>query len=203
MRTRDASKQDLIRRKALEMLVRDGLDGFSMQKLARASRVSPATLYIYFKDRDDLIFQLYKENFEEMTEESLNGFDPQSSFADGLRVQWKNRARYCLAHPLEAQFLEQVRHSPYFENFFSRIDSKFSEQMSLFARTAIARKELVPMSREMFWSLAYAPLYQMIKFHQNGFGFRPPAWKAGEKKFALDDQVLEAALRLVLKAFKP
>ncbi|MBN8856321.1 MAG: helix-turn-helix transcriptional regulator [Sphingobacteriales bacterium] len=33
------------------MVVREGFDGFSMQKLARAAGVSPTTIYIYFKDK--------------------------------------------------------------------------------------------------------------------------------------------------------
>src|SRR3954471_19894852 len=113
MRRRDLDKQQTIRRRALALIVRDGVDGFSMQKLAKAARVSPATLYIYFKNRDDLIFQLYKEEMEKMFTATLEGFDPDGSFADGLRVQWKNRARYSLEHTLEGQFLEQMRHSPY------------------------------------------------------------------------------------------
>src|SRR5690349_24497562 len=113
MRTRDPKKEKAIRRKALEMIVRVGLDGFSMQNLARAARVSPATLYIYFKDRDDLLFQVYREQLELMTEEVLRGFDPEGSFADGLRVQWTTRVRHAREHPLEAQFLGQVHHSPY------------------------------------------------------------------------------------------
>ena len=51
MRTRDEKKEHAIRRRALEIIVERGFDGFSMQKLAKAAGVSPATLYIYFKDR--------------------------------------------------------------------------------------------------------------------------------------------------------
>ena len=54
MRTRDENKQDLIREKGLEMIVKEGFDGFSMQKLAKAAAVSPATLYIYFKNREEI-----------------------------------------------------------------------------------------------------------------------------------------------------
>jgi AcrR family transcriptional regulator len=51
MRARDENKEQNICRKAMEMIVQDGLDGLSMQKLAKAAGVSPATIYIYFKDR--------------------------------------------------------------------------------------------------------------------------------------------------------
>ena len=52
MRIRDEKKESLIKQKAIEMIVKYGFDGLSMQKLAKAAKVSPATIYIYFKDRN-------------------------------------------------------------------------------------------------------------------------------------------------------
>ena len=185
------------------MLVREGLDGFSMQRLARAARVSPATLYIYFKDRDDLLFQLFKAEMEKMAAVTLEGFDPELSFAEGLKIQWRNRARYCLSHPLEAEFLEHVRHSPYHARFLPRLDPKFFEQMSLFVKNAIRRKEMLSVPKEVFWSVAYAPLYQLLKFHQSGTGLSGRPSVRGEKAFAFDEDTLDLALALVIKALKP
>jgi len=185
------------------MLVREGLDGFSMQRLARAAGVSPATLYIYFKDRDDLLFQLYKVEMEKMAEVTLKAFDPELPFADGLRVQWRNRAQYCLAHPLEAEFLEHVRHSPYHQRFLPRLDPEFIEKMGLFVKNAIRRKEMLPVPKEVFWALAYAPLYQLLKFKLSGRSLGGQPYASGETKFALDDGTMELALTLVIKALTP
>ena len=55
MRTRNIDKQELVKKKAIEMLVDIGFEGFSMNKLAQACDISVATLYIYYKDKDDLI----------------------------------------------------------------------------------------------------------------------------------------------------
>src|SRR5690348_11655773 len=99
MRTRDELKEQVIRQKALEMIVGEGFDGFSMQKLAKAADVSPATIYIYFKDKEDLILQLCRQEGTMMTEETLKDFTPSMSFSEGLKVQWVNRAKYCLKHP--------------------------------------------------------------------------------------------------------
>ena len=203
MRHRNTDKQRTIRERALVMIVRDGVDGFSMQKLAKAARVSPATLYIYFKNRDDLIFQLYKEEMEKMFAATLVDFDPDGSFAAGLRIQWKNRARYSLEHTLEGQFLEQMRHSPYQVQFFPRLDPTFFDKMGAFAKAAILRKELTPMPKEIYWSVAFAPLYQMVIFHQSKFGLGGRPCGPGEKKFKLDEASLEFALKLVIKALKP
>src|SRR3982751_5934803 len=100
MRTRDDKKIQAIRQKAVDMIVARGFDGFSMQKLAKAASVSPATLYIYYKDREDLIMQLWAGLFQEMTAATMKNFDPSMSFSEGLKIQWINRAKYCMKHPL-------------------------------------------------------------------------------------------------------
>src|ERR1700754_3978584 len=111
MRARDADKEKAIRDHALQMIVQHGLDGLSMQKLAKAAGGSPATIYIYFKDRDDLIIQLYAEESNKMAAATLKNFDPSMPFSEGLKVQWLNRARYFMANPDQMYFLEQIRHS--------------------------------------------------------------------------------------------
>jgi AcrR family transcriptional regulator len=168
-----------------------------MQKLAKAAGVSPATIYIYFKDREDLIIQLFVEEFGKMSAAGLEGFDPGMPFHQGLEVQWINRARYCIKHPLEAHFLDQVRFSPLHERALKAADPAYHQAMCAFVGNAIKRKELVKVPMEVFWSVAYAPLYQLVKFHVNGKGM------PGTGTFSLDEKTLQRTLELVLKALKP
>lgn len=198
MRTRDENKELTIREKALEMAVRDGFDGLSMQKLARAAGVSPATIYIYFKDRDDLILQLWLQEVKKMVDATLEGFDPSMHFEEGLKIQWLNRARFCLQNPKSMHFLEQVKFSPYHEAFFKKMDNTFLKAMSDFVHHAIIRKEVVKLPVEVYWSIAFAPLYQLVKMHMSGRGLR-----GGPEKFVLDDKIMNQTLKLVLKALKP
>ena len=179
------------------MVVKEGFDGFSMQKLAKAARVSPATIYIYWKDRDDLLLQLYAEVAAKMSETTLKDFHPGMSFHEGLKLQWNNRARWFLDHPVEAAFTEQVRFSPLHDRAQAASGSGYAEVMKAFVRGAIARKELVKVPVEVYWSIAFAPLYQLIKFHQHGKGM------PGSGPFVLDDKLMHLTLELVLKALKP
>jgi len=196
MRTRDDNKIQAIREKAVEIIVKQGLDGFSMQKLAKAASVSPATLYIYYKDREDLIMQLWSEAFKEMATATLKNFDPAMSFREGLRMQWMNRARFCMKNPKQMQFMEQLRHSPLQEKALATIDSSFKEAMSAFVGNAIKRNELVKVQLEVYWSIAFAPMYNLVKFHLEGTSI-------GGKKFTLTDKVMSETLALVIKALTP
>jgi TetR/AcrR family transcriptional regulator, multidrug resistance operon repressor len=196
MRIRDQNKEAAIRAKALEMAVKDGFDGLSMQKLAKAAGVSPATIYIYFKDRDDLILQLWFQEMKKMVDATLEGFDPSMHFDEGLKVQWLNRATFCMQNPTSMHFLEQIKYSPYHEPFMKKMDTTFQKIMGEFVHNAINRKEIVKVPLEIYWSLAFAPLYQLVKMHMSGRGMRA-------EKFSLDDKIMNQTLRLVIKALKP
>ena len=195
MRTRDINKEAIIREKAIEMVVNHGFDGLSMHKLAKEAGVSVATIYIYFKDREDLLQQLYTEETKKMVDATLVNFDPESHFDEGLKVQWMNRMRYCLANPISMTFMEQVKHSPLIDR--SVIDRTFIDAMSKFAHNAIERKELIPLPVEIYWSIAFAPLYQLLKFHisKTSMPGRPP--------FNFDEEMINQTLLLILKALKP
>ena len=197
MRTRDENKICELHRRTVEMIVKDGLDGFGVNKLAKAAGVSPATIYIYYKDREDLIVQTAIRVTDRMLKESLEGFDPDNmSLEEGLRNQWQNRARHFFNNPLDTQFMEKMRYSHLYDKVSKDVYNTFKEMMGRFCRNAIKRGELIPLSTEVYWSLAYAPLYQLIKFHSQDKTF-------GDKKFLFTEEAMEEALQLVLKALKP
>lgn len=196
MRTRDENKEQAIRNKAMEIIVKDGLEGLTMGKLAKAAGVSPATIYIYFKDREDLIVQLGIEVSTELLSSSLKNFDPEMPFEEGLKIQWCNRADYFIKHPLQVEFIEQLRYSPLYTKVMSTLIATFREVMGKFVHNAIERKELATLPFEVYWSVAFAPLYQLIKFHTQGKSH-------GNRTFVMSDKIMMQTLQLVLKALRP
>jgi AcrR family transcriptional regulator len=210
MRTKDPRKVEQIRTQALAVIAKQGVDGFSMQDLASAAGVSPATLYIHFRDRDDLIYQLWKEQADALAAIVLVGFSPSLPFEDGLRIQWRNRIRFCRENPTGWSFLEQIRHSPYHKSFASRNPSPFFESMGNFVRHAIEAGQLTTFGlrpdqleafpRPLYWSLAFAPLYELLRF-EAGHG---ESFLRGQKRpFKLDERCFEQALRCVLRSLQP
>jgi AcrR family transcriptional regulator len=197
MRTRDENKIEAIFQQALEMIVNEGFDGFSMQKLAKAAGVSPATIYIYFKDKEDLLLQMNKRLCDQYFVYILSDFDPDTmDFATGLAIQWKRRAKYAIDHPDIAHFMEHFSFTPLQHKSVKMRDKHFHKVMHRFVNKAIENKELVNMPFEVYWSIAFAPLFNLIKLHKIGMNL------AGEP-FELTDEKLMQTLGLVLKALKP
>lgn len=196
MRIRDTHKEELVKKNAMKLIVENGLKGFTMQKLADKCDISVATLYIYYKDKDDLIERLGSECSLAFTKEALLGFSPDMNFEEGLRIQWENRLRYTLENRLEQQFYEILRHSPYSDSVLAVSTAEFREVMHKFVHKAIQEKQLVKLPVEVFWSIAFGPLYNLIKFH-----FEKKS--VGNRDFTLTKETMEVTFRVVIKALKP
>lgn len=195
MRTRDADKEKLVKQKAIETIVKYGFEGFSMNKLAKACNISVATLYIYYKDRDDLIVKIAEEEGLKMAAAMLDNFDPEASFEDGLRVQWKNRYRHMMDNKYISVFFDQLRSSSYHGQFMTTFKVNFEPAVTRFMHNALERGEINEMPFEAYWSVAYAPLYSLIRFHNEGQSI-------GGEPFAISDEILWATFELVVKALR-
>lgn len=195
MRTRDEHKETAIREQAMEMIVNEGFDGLSMQKLAKAANVSPATIYIYYKNREDLLNQLFIEVHKTFSDLALKGFDPELSLEEGLWLQWKNRLRFIMEYPTYFQFFEQFRNSPLINHKDLKI-AEFKENMKLFVMNAIKRGEMSKMEPEIFWSLAYGSFYSLVKFH-----LQEKSMMGND--FKITDAKMKQVLKMVIKALKP
>jgi len=196
MRTRDVNKEAAVKKEAVKLLAKDGFEGFSMNKLANACGISVATLYIYYEDKDDLIKKLGVEIGEKFFNETIKDYSPKMSFKEVLRKQWENRARFGLKYPDEVACYEIILHSTHGEYVFAHTTGKYTNAMKSFFMNAYERNELSPASTEVFWAVAYGPLYTLLRFHTEGKAI-------GGKPFKLTNKIMDEAFELTLKALTP
>ncbi len=196
MRTRNIDKEQLVKQKAIEMLVEEGFQGFSMNRLAKVCGVSVATLYIYYADKDDLIKKIGVEIGKNFFCTMLKDFSPDMPFKEGLKKQWENRAKFALKYPNEVACYDIIRHSAHGDYILSESLKDFKTAMGSFFHNAVAKKELTPIGLEVFWSIAYGPLYTLLRFHKEGKSIGGSAFKFSKK-------TMEEAFELVIKALTP
>lgn len=197
MRTRDADKEKLVKEKAIEQIVQDGFQGFSMNKLAKACNVSVATLYIYYKDKDDLIINVGMGIGEKFFSAAIKDFSADMSFREGLWKQWQNRSSFALNNPKEVACFEAIKHSPHADEILkSGLLHKFKELLDAFSKNAIRNNEVVELPLDVFWSIAYGPLYTLLNFHREGKSL-------GGRPFKLTEEIMKQAFDSVIKALTP
>jgi AcrR family transcriptional regulator len=82
----------LILQSAREIFVRDGYESFSMRKLAQKIEYSPGSIYLHFKNKEELFESLVEESFGRLLKvltRISNGhadLDPVESLKKGLRT---------------------------------------------------------------------------------------------------------------------
>ncbi|MBF4507870.1 TetR/AcrR family transcriptional regulator [Flavobacterium sp. JLP] len=198
MRIRDVDKEKLVIEMAIDQIVQEGFQGFSMNKLAKACSISVATLYIYYKDKDDLIQKIGATMALKFFTNTIKNFSPEMSFEEGLWKQWENRADFAMKYPKEVAFFEIIKHSPHGEAILDSIKefSDFRAIMTQFVENAQRTKQLIPMTFEAFWCVAYGPLYTLLNLHREGKSM-------GGRPFKLTKEIMKEAFQATVKGLKP
>jgi TetR/AcrR family transcriptional repressor of multidrug resistance operon len=200
MQFKNQVKERLIREKAIELLVREGFDGFSMHKLGREAGISSATIYLYFQNKEDLLNNLYWGIERAINRLALSGFEAEvMSLEEGLWNQWMCRYHYIQKYPLHFRFAEQFRNAAQFRSYppdRSVTGCAFRRAMRTFIHQAMLRGELAKLPADTFWALAYGPFYILVKFHLD------KSIKAG-KPFFIDQSHLHRTFKRALKSLKP
>jgi len=195
MRPRDASKEKLILEKATAMIAKTGFEGLSMHKLAKACGMSANTIYIYFRHREDLLISVFKEVDEKITKATLKDFDPEMHLEKGLKKLWMNRYHYFTRHPQHLFLMEHFNNSDIVEKVDNKNNALFSTLMTEFLGHAMKRKELAKMPPETYWAIAFAPLFQLLKFHHRNRSM-------SKKPYKLTEEAALEACALVLRAIR-
>jgi AcrR family transcriptional regulator len=113
MATKD--KRETILHAALELIAEHGFHGAPMSAVAQRAGVSAGIIYHYFAGKEDLIHALYNEVEARFSRALLDGKPQSLPLAEGLQRFWLNAYRFYRAHPHEARFLEQYKHSPFYK----------------------------------------------------------------------------------------
>jgi AcrR family transcriptional regulator len=95
---------------AREIFSRDGYEAFTMRKLAKSMEYSPANIYLYFKDKNEIFDRLVEESFARLLEalpqpSGVYPEDPVSLLKRSLHTY----VNFGLSHPNHYQFAFLLR----------------------------------------------------------------------------------------------
>lgn len=113
VKQKDDNKISHIFSATLKLVVEIGIAGITMRQIAQKAQIATGTLYIYFKDKDDLIHQLYMDCRQATIHAYLEGYDPAKDFKEGFQMIWMNILKYRIENFDMSVFMEQSFHSPF------------------------------------------------------------------------------------------
>ena len=168
MRHKDDSKREAIGNAAIELITTIGFADTSMSKIAKAAGVSPATIYVYFENKEDLLNQIYLMVKREASQVMLTGYDDSLPVKEAFRLIWENACRYMLGNPTRFAFTEQFANSPLVNRISKEEGAEyFRAIVSLFERGKQEGifKDIPP---SLFAAFLYAPSMMLGKQHHEG-----------------------------------
>ena len=113
MRPKSTAKEEAIRSIALQMILEEGLENLSMQRLAKAANVSPRTIYIKYENKEDLLIKLYvDETLGKYEAAVLEGFSEGMAFAEGVHKLWSNGFHFLTRHREYFAIMQYGKSSP-------------------------------------------------------------------------------------------
>jgi AcrR family transcriptional regulator len=113
MRTRDEQKQDAIFEATVKLINEIGFVAGSISKIAKEAGVSPATIYIYYKNKEDLLVSTYINIKQKIGQAFLKDYDPELPIRDILKKLWYNGFDFVSQNSKYFHFAEQFANSPF------------------------------------------------------------------------------------------
>lgn len=159
-------KRNALIKATVELVNNNGFHATPMSKIAKMAKVSPATIYLYFKNKQDLVNQTYIEVKAAYTDYAFATYDSTMNVEKGFEIIWKRIADFKLKDCDDAMFLAQCDNTPMIDELSRQEGIKHLEPLlQLWAR---GKKEgiIKPISDYLLYAYAINPLSFLMMSEQ-------------------------------------
>jgi len=105
-------KRNALIKATIELVNNNGFHATPMSKIAKMANVSPATIYLYFENKQDLVNQTYIEVKAKYTKYAFATYNENMSVEKGFELIWKRIVDFKLKECENAFFLTQCNNTP-------------------------------------------------------------------------------------------
>lgn len=103
VQARRQREKQLLRQEILDaarsLFIREGYDNVSMRKIAEKIDYSPTTIYLYFKDKSELLFAVCQETFARLAQELKAIEGASADPLEALKLGLRKYVEFGLRHP--------------------------------------------------------------------------------------------------------
>ncbi|TLX77015.1 TetR/AcrR family transcriptional regulator [Labilibacter sediminis] len=182
-------KKAALLKATLHLINNGGIQEASMAKIAKLAAVSPATIYLYFENKQDLINQLYLSVKEMYAKVAFENYESNNPVKKCFEQIWLNMARFKQDMPEESSFLSQCDNTP-------MIDEETREQGLVYLHPLFSlweRGQAEGIIKEISPYLLYAYTIYPTAFLMN---------MHARELFKVDNEVLHLAFQLAWDSIK-
>lgn len=113
MRTKDSQKKEALFKATVKLVNEIGFASSSVSKIAKEANVSPSTIYVFFKNKEDLLVSTYVEIKHRLADALLSDFDEEQPIRDIIKGVWFSMFDYVSNNQEDYDYMEQFANSPY------------------------------------------------------------------------------------------
>ena len=158
MRNKDIHKQEAIIKETVELVNEIEFASSSVAKIAKKASVSPATLYIYYRNKEDLLVSTYVALKKKMGRELLSNIDTSKPLRDIFFIFWKNTFIFIDKNRSFYKYSEQFSNSPYIELVNQSELEKSFEPFIKIVQQGIDQKIIKDVSFEILAAFIFFPV---------------------------------------------
>jgi AcrR family transcriptional regulator len=142
----------------LHLINNQGFHDAPMSKIAKMAEMSPATIYIYFENKQDLINQLYLEMKSLFSVFAFKNYSESTCVKESFKQIWFNIAHFKLNHIEEADFLSQCDNTPIIDEEIKREGLKHLQPLLELWERGIREGIIKPISPYLLYAFTIYPL---------------------------------------------
>ncbi|MBK9256926.1 MAG: TetR/AcrR family transcriptional regulator [Saprospiraceae bacterium] len=137
--------KELVLLKAKEILDKEGFEKLSIRRIAKAVEYSPATIYLYFQDKDEIIYELMEMGFELMGKVLADAFG-ETDPVEKIRKIGYGYVRFGLENP---DWYDLMFNSQKPMNHIERCQSEWGHGIGLFEYLVATCDELTKSRKDI------------------------------------------------------
>ena len=112
MRFKDSEKQQRIKDAMVRLFLREGIDGTSVSKIAREAGVSPATIYVYYSSKEEMLSEVFREYAHASYQYLFRQLRPEMEGGELIETLVRGCYTYSTERAEEFSFVEQCSRCP-------------------------------------------------------------------------------------------
>jgi len=164
-RPRDENKIETIYDATLKLVLETGFNGLKMADVAKAAKLATGTLYIYFKNKEQLINELYFHLKQAKTMKLLAVYNASDSFQVAFKKLWMNYLSISLAEPERMTFIEQFTHTSYLTKKTKQQSDQLLKPLEDFLQMGITEGLVKRLPVQLLLSQLLGPINESVKLH--------------------------------------
>lgn len=129
MKLKDDKKVEQIFEATLSLVKEKGLAGVTMGEIARSAGIATGTLYIYFKNKEELINTLFADCRKASIDSYFKNYDATKPFKSGFKVVWNNILEYRVLHFDRVVLMDQCYHSPFMDECTMKMTKQWKQPL--------------------------------------------------------------------------